>query len=114
MSHPNEIPGTEGEGGLAGAGPWHPIDFDYNTPLDAAPANAHWHRTYAKGMALVTQMLEKIQKADGYEDAEYLGDYVQTVHNLLTFRPMTLPEIEADARGEVYNIDPNFILENME
>lgn len=101
-----------GEGDL-GFGPWRPLtkeEFNYDVPLEkAAQPNAHWHRQYAKTFARMNQMLEELMATDDSEGSD-LFDYAFYMHGLITLRPTTVPIIEADARGEVYGMNPIEVL----
>lgn len=81
--------------------------MDYDQKQDGlAPSDPLWHRTYAVLFLKFSRDLDRLnEEANEFSDedaAEDLGDYVETISCLLTFRPHTVLEIERDAYEIVY------------
>lgn len=70
-----------------------------------APPDPTWHRQYAKTFALIYKHLEALRSHPGMQDAEDLGDYIDTIVSLLSFRPHTVREVEEDAYKDVFGAD---------
>lgn len=77
--------------------------MDYDTPQEElAPSDPKWHRKYAALFLRFSRELDALHADEAMSDAEDLGDYVETIATLLTFRPHTMLEIERDAYEDVY------------
>lgn len=80
-------------------------EIDYDTPVpEMAPSDLHWHRQYAKTFALMGKYLDELRAHPSMEGAEDLGDYTETISDLLSFRPHTRPDIEKDVMKEVFHL----------
>lgn len=71
-----------------------------------APSDPKWHRAYARLFLSLSRALDSLNEEAmtfSEEDAaEDLGDYVETIATLISFRPHTDIEIERDAYEDVY------------
>lgn len=67
-----------------------------------APSDLNWHRLYAETMNRIWRELFELQNHPSTEDAEDLGDYVDALATLVTFRPTTRVDLEREARDKVY------------
>jgi hypothetical protein len=81
------------------------MDYEQKQP-DWAPSDPKWHREYANLFLRFSCELDALnEEAMGFSEgdaAEDLGDYVETISTLLTFRPHTNIEVERDAYEDVY------------
>lgn len=77
------------------------MDYEVEQP-ELAPRDPKWHLEYAITFLEFSKRLEGLQNQVAMQDAEDLGDYVETIGTLLTFRPHTMTEIERDAYEVVY------------
>lgn len=62
-----------------------------------APRDPNWHMTYATLFTEFSKRLDELQEHPAFAGAEDLGDYVDTISRLLSFRPRTHMPIERDA-----------------
>jgi len=77
--------------------------MDYTQPdPDLAPSDPSWHKAYAEAFLRFSRELDDLQFHEAFKDAEDLGDYVETIGHLLSFRPHTRQDIERDAYEAVY------------
>ena len=67
-----------------------------------APRWVEWHRLYATNNWKITQLLAELREHPAFEDAEDLGDWVETMETLQSFRPRTKVNIERETHVEVY------------
>jgi hypothetical protein len=72
------------------------------TDPEMAPSDLGWHYRYSVWLYSTMDELAKLQEDPAFEDAEDLGDYVETIHTLLTFAPRTRDDIDRAARESVY------------
>jgi hypothetical protein len=72
---------------------------------DMAPHDLKWHRQYSKTFAIFSSNLELLKAHPAFEGAEDLGDYVDTISHLLSFRPHTRTDIEKDVYTELFGED---------
>lgn len=67
-----------------------------------APSDLSWHEDYERAFARFDQDLHKLQEHPAFSDAEDLGDYVETMDTLLSFRPRTRDDIVRKVNREFY------------
>jgi hypothetical protein len=67
-----------------------------------APPNVSWHEAYERMLYRTFKALEELQKLEGYDKAEDLGDYVDALSSLLSFAPHSRSDIQSRIRDEVY------------
>jgi len=67
-----------------------------------APPNVSWHEAYERWLYGTMKGLEELKTLEGYEKAEDLGDYVDTIDSLLSFAPHSRSDIQSRIRDEVY------------
>lgn len=68
---------------------------------EMAPPDLTWHRLYVRNSMRVIELLDEIQNHPGMQHAEDLGDWVETVATLMSFRPNTRDDIELEVRAEM-------------
>lgn len=66
-----------------------------------APAHLPWHRLYVRNSMEISRLLAELQDHPAMADAEDLGDWVETVATLMSFRPQTRDDIELEVRKEM-------------
>lgn len=76
--------------------------YEGQTDSEMAPNDLGWHYRYSKWLYETMEELSKLQKDPAFEAAEDLGDYVDTIHTLLTFAPRTRDDIDKAAREEIH------------
>jgi hypothetical protein len=67
-----------------------------------APPNQEWHMLYATIFWGLTKDLAKLQDHPSFAQAEDLGDWVETISTLTSFRPRTRNDYESEAYEMVY------------
>lgn len=89
------------------------IPVDYDTPCEGlAPPDLKWHLEFAMAFAMFGKSLEVLMAHPAFKEAEDLGDYVDTISHLLSFRPHTSKAIEQNAYKVVFpNIDFDRLLD---
>jgi hypothetical protein len=68
---------------------------------DMAPPDPEWHLMYAKRMQQISKILDSFYDQAGLQihpGAEDLGDWVETLSSLMSFRPHTDKYFEDAAR----------------
>jgi hypothetical protein len=68
---------------------------------DMAPPNLAWHRKYVRNHMEMIALVDDLQNDPDMEHAEDLGDWVETLATLLSFRPLTRNDIELEVRKEM-------------
>jgi hypothetical protein len=68
---------------------------------DMAPPNLAWHRKYVRNHMEMIRLVDDLQNDPDMEHAEDLGDWVETLATLLSFRPLTRNDIELEVRKEM-------------
>lgn len=66
-----------------------------------APPNLAWHRKYVRNHMEMIALVDDLQNDPDMEHAEDLGDWVETLATLLSFRPLTRNDIELEVRKEM-------------
>jgi hypothetical protein len=66
-----------------------------------APPNLAWHRLYVRNSLEVSRLLDELQNHPDMEHAEDLGDWVETMSTLMSFRPTTRDDIEYEVRRDM-------------
>lgn len=68
---------------------------------ELAPSNVEWHRMYVRNSLQISRLLDELQNHPDMEHAEDLGDWVEAIGTLNTFRPRTRDDIELEVRKEM-------------
>lgn len=63
-------------------------------PKNWAPSDPEWHEMYARTMQGIFYQLWELQQHPDTKYAEDLGDWIETLTTLMSFRPRTHPAIE--------------------
>jgi len=66
-----------------------------------APPDLGWHRKYVRNSMEIIALIDDLQNDPRMEGAEDLGDWVETIGTLMSFRPHTRDEIEIEVRREM-------------
>lgn len=66
-----------------------------------APPDRSWHKLYVRNSLEVQRLLDELQNHPGMEKAEDLGDWVETMATLMSFRPTTRDDIEYEVRRDM-------------
>lgn len=76
--------------------------FEHTQVADSDMAGGvDWNYQYALTMRGIMQLLDHLRQVEGFENSEDLGDYVENLSSMLTFRPWTRRDLEDKARNEV-------------
>jgi len=67
-----------------------------------APPDLGWHRRYVEVSHKASDMFQELWDDPRREGAEDLGDWVETIMTLLTFRPRTRDDIEREVQEGLY------------
>ena len=67
-----------------------------------APSDLLWHEQYERVFMKFQRDLEELQTHPSFKDAEDLGDYVESITTLHTFRPRTRDDIVRKVRKEIH------------
>jgi hypothetical protein len=67
-----------------------------------APPNVAWHEAYERWLHSTMKAAEELKTLEGYDKAEDLGDYVDTIDTLLSFAPHSRDDIHSRIMEEVY------------
>lgn len=67
-----------------------------------APPNIAWHEAYERWLYGMMKGAEDLTKLEGFDKAQDLGDYVETISTLLSFSPHSRHDIQSRIRDEVY------------
>ena len=66
-----------------------------------APPHLAWHHKYVRNSMEIIRLLDDLQNDPNMEHAEDLGDWVETIATLMSFRPTTRDDIEIEVRREM-------------
>lgn len=66
-----------------------------------APPNREWHRMYVRHSMEIIRLCDELQNHPAMEGAEDLGDWIETIGTLMSFRPSTRDDIEYEVRREM-------------
>jgi hypothetical protein len=61
---------------------------------------------YVRNSLEISRLLDELQNDPGMEKAEDLGDWVETMSTLMSFRPTTRDDIEVEVRREMGMLAP--------
>jgi hypothetical protein len=61
---------------------------------------------YVRHSMRIGQLLDELQNSPDMEHAEDLGDWVETIATLMSFRPNTRDDIEVEVRREMGILAP--------
>jgi hypothetical protein len=67
-----------------------------------APSDLSWHEQYERVFMRFQNELDALQAHPAFKDAEDLGDYVESITTLHTFRPRSRDDIVRKIQGEIY------------
>jgi hypothetical protein len=70
--------------------------------MTLAPSDPTWHELYCETMHHMFEDLSRLQNHPAYKDSEDLGDWIEALHTLLSFRPQTDATIEATVRERLF------------
>lgn len=65
---------------------------------EMAPPNLDWHRKYVRNSMEISKLLDELQNDPNMEQAEDLGDWIEMLGTLMSFRPQTRDDIEYEVR----------------
>lgn len=65
-----------------------------------APPHTRWHYRYAMNMRLIGGLFLELTQDPAFDQAEDLGDYVEAMGTLHSFRPRTREDFEQHAQTE--------------
>jgi hypothetical protein len=67
-----------------------------------APTTLSWHEEYERVFHRFEAELAKLTNDPSFQGAEDLGDYIECISDLITFRPRTRDDIVSKVRSEFY------------